>query len=125
MKKLLIGIVMLGLLAGCAGLNVNVAANVATDTAFVLVLQNNPDFKAPVIAGLERVKTFLSAPVTYDALIAEISKAFGGRYAYVGVIISEYIEGDKPIFESNLTLFDAYRLGVIKKIDQFLILARI
>lgn len=125
MKRLLIGIIMLVMVTGCAGLNVNVAANVATDTAFVLVLQNNPTYKVPVIEGLQRVKTFLSQPVTYDALILEISKAFGGKYAYAGIILRSYIDADKPIFESNLTLFEAYKNGVLKKIDTLLILANI
>ena len=124
MKKIMIALILsVVLFMGCAGMNASVPVNVATDTAFVLALQNNPTYKAPVIAGLQRVKAFLTGAVTYDDLILEISKAFGGKYAYVGIILSGYIDTDKPIFETNLTLFDAYKAGVIKKIDRLILLA--
>ena len=108
---------------GCEGMNASVPVNVATDTAFVLVLQNNPSYKPAVVAGLNSVRAVLGRDITYDDLILEISKAFGGKYAYVGVILTGYIDTDKPIFETNLTLFQAYKDGVIKKIDRLLLLA--
>ncbi len=123
MKRLLVGIIMLGLIIGCTGLQIKTTGNVATDGAFYLVLKNNPDYKAPVIAELQEVKVFLTGTVTYDDLIIKISKAFEGKYAYIGVILSEYIDTDKPIFETHLTLFDAYKLAVLQKIDRLILLA--
>jgi hypothetical protein len=125
MKKALIVVAMFFILTGCAGLNVNTAANVATDIAFTQVLLNNPGYKAPVTKGLQEVKTFLQGMVTYTDLITQISKSFGGKYAYIGIVIIGYLDTDKPIFETNLTLFDAYKAGVVKKIDRLLLLASI
>ena len=111
------------MVSGCAGLNVGVPVNIATDVAFVMVLQNNPSYKPAVIVGLNAVKTYLSGEVTYDDLILFISKQFGGKYAYIGIIITAYIDTDKPIFETYLPLLEKYKEGVLKKIDRFIILA--
>lgn len=123
MKKLLVSILLLGLLVGCAGLNASVPVNIATDVAFVMVLQNNPSYKAPVIAALTGVKTYLAGSVTYDDLILFISKQFGGKYAYIGVILSGYLDTDKPISTSTITMFDAYKAAIIVKIDRLILLA--
>jgi len=126
MRKFLIGflmVLMVSGLFGCAGLNVSTATSIATDTAFVLVLQNNPSYKPAVVAALQSVKLVLSKDLTYDDLILEISKAFGGKYAVVGVILTGYLDTDQPIFTSNLTLFQAWKDGAIKKIDRFILLA--
>lgn len=123
MKKLLLGIIMLVFLVGCAGMNASVPVNVATDVAFVMVLQNNPSYKVPVVAGLNAVKTYLSGSVTYDDLILFISKQFGGKYAYVGVILSGYLDTDKPIFETYLPMLETYKVAIIAKIDRLILLA--
>jgi hypothetical protein len=123
MKKLFVSLLLtIFLLMGCAGMNASVPVNVATDIAFVEILRNNPSYKVPVVAGLQAIKVVLAGELTYDELILQISKQFGGQYAYVGIILTGYIETDKPIFETNLTLFQAYKDGVIKKIDRLLLL---
>jgi hypothetical protein len=116
-------IIAFGVLIGCTGLQIKTTADVTSDAAFYLVLKNNPDYKAPVIAGLQRVKTFLAGDVTYDALIIEVSKAFGGRYAYIGILLQMEFDTEKPIFETYATLFEAYKIILTKKIDRLILLA--
>jgi hypothetical protein len=125
MKRIMLLMVGLMLIftVGCAGMNASVPVNIATDVAFVMVLQNNPSYKAPVIAGLQTIKTYLSGRVTYDDLILFISKQFGGKYAYVGVILSGYLGTDKPIFETYLPMLDSYKVAIIAKIDRLILLA--
>ena len=125
MKKLLISFMLLFLLVGCAGLNVSVPVNVATDTAFILVLKNNPTYKAPVIAALKEVKAALNGSLTYDDLVIVISKYLPGKYAVVAVILQGYLASDKPIFETYLPLLDKYKTGILVKIDRFILLASI
>lgn len=124
-KTLMLLVVALGLIfvVGCAGINTSVPVNIATDVAFVMVLQNNPSYKVPVIAGLQTVKTYLSDSVTYDDLILFISKQFGGKYVYIGVILADYLNTDKPIFESWLPMLDTYKVAIIAKIDRLILLA--
>ena len=73
MKKIFIGLMVL-VLIGCAsmttGLNTNQAANLATDTAFVLFLNHNPSSRVAVIGSLTAVKTMLSSSMTYNDLLA-------------------------------------------------------
>jgi hypothetical protein len=123
MKKLFAVIVMLVMLIGCAGMNASVPVNIASDAAFVLVIQNNPGYKVPIIAGLNKVKAFLSGTVTYDDLLIEIAKVLPSQYAVVAVILSGYLDTDKPIFETYLPMLDSYKEGVIVKIDRFIFLA--
>ncbi|MDD5006355.1 MAG: hypothetical protein PHS33_07675 [Candidatus Omnitrophica bacterium] len=125
MKKLFAVIFMLVFVTGCTGLNTTVAVNVATDTAFVLALQNNPSYKAPVIDALNKIKTFLNGKVTYDDLILEISKQFPDKYAVIAVVLTGYIETDKPVFETYLSMLDSYKSDVIKKIDRLILLANV
>lgn len=122
MKKLFGVMLLLAMISGCTGLNVNTVTNVATDTAFVMVLQNNPTYKPAVVAALTTVKTYMSGNVTYTELIAEISKQFPAQYSVVGVILLGYIAADRPVIES-IPMLDSYKEAVIKKIDHFLVLA--
>lgn len=124
MKKLIFGIVILVMLmvTGCA-LNTNVPVNAATDILFVGVLQNNPAYKAPVIAALQSVKVYLNGSVTYDDLMLFITKQFGPKYIYVGIILSDYIAADTPVFETWLPMFDEYKVEINRKIDRLIILA--
>lgn len=125
MKRLFLMVVFCVLLVGCAGLNVNTATNVATDTAFVLILQNNPDYKAPVAEALRGIKVFLMGEVTYDDLMLEIAKVFPDKYAVVAVVLTGYIETDKPVFETYLPMLDSYKAGIVAKIDRLILLASI
>jgi hypothetical protein len=127
MKKLLAGILMLIVLTGCTGctgLNANVAMNVATDTAFVMAMQNNPCYKPVVLAGLNTVKTFLDGSVTYDDLIIMLAKQFEGKYAYIYVILVGYINTDKPLSETVLPMLGSYKAGIIAKVDRLIVLAK-
>ena len=123
MKKLLCVLVVVCFVAGCTGINSSVAVTAATDTAFVLALQNNPTYKPAVITALNGVKTFLDGKVTYDGLITEIVKQFPGEYAAIGLILQGYIETDKPVSTSVITMLDSYKVAVSAKIDRFLLLA--
>jgi hypothetical protein len=125
MKKLLVGIMMLLMFTGCAGLNTTTAVNVATDTAFVLILQNNPTYKAPVIEALKTIKVFLSGSVTYDDLMIEIARVLPDKYIVIAVVLSGYIQGDKPIFETYLPMLDGYKADIIKEVDRLILLAGI
>lgn len=125
MKKLFAVIIMLAMLVGCTGLNTSVAVNVATDTAFVLVLQNNPAYKVPVVIALKQIKAGLTGTITYDELVLLITQAFGPKYAVIGVVLSGYIAEDKPIFETYLPMLESYKAGILTKIDRFILLASI
>lgn len=123
MKKLILIAIILGMLFGCTGLKNNVAVNVATDTAFVMVLQNNPTYKPVIAKALQDVKMFLKGIVTYDDLMLFLAKQFDGKYAYVCVIITGYIDTDKPIFETYLPMLESYKIDIIKKIDRLILLS--
>jgi hypothetical protein len=126
MKKLFVGMLLLVMLTGCTGLNTaisNPAINAVTDTAFVLVLQNNPNYKPVVITALNSIKVFLSDKVTYDQLITEIAKQLPGKYTVVATILTAYIAADKPISETYLSMLDSYKSGIVTKIDRLILLA--
>lgn len=123
MKKLIVSIFLIVALMGCTGINVSTTANLATDAAFVLALQNNPSYKAPTIIALQEIKLLLANEMTYDQLITMIATKFGGKYAVFGVILAGYLAEDKPISQTYLNMLDSYKLDVIKKIDRFLLLA--
>ena len=116
-------IIVIMFLIGCVGFKPDVAVNMATDVAFSVALTKHPELKPVIIVALTGLKTFLAGNVTYDDLIVEISKRLGGEYAYIGVIVTGYVETDKPISETYLTLFDAYKTDLIKKIDRLLLIA--
>lgn len=124
MKKIMILVcAVLFLCFGCAGMNASVPVNITSDIAFVEVLRNNPTYKPAVVAGLQSIKTILAGDITYDDLIIKISQTFTGRYAYIGVILTGYIDTDKPVSETYLNLFNAYKVDLVKKIDRLIILA--
>jgi hypothetical protein len=125
MKKLFVGIMFLIMLAGCAGLNTSTATNIASDVAFTMVLQNNPSYKAPVASALQSIRDYLSGEVTYNDLIKMISDVLPDQYAVVAIILTGYIETDKPVFETYLPMFDSYKEGIIAKIDRFLLLTSV
>lgn len=123
MKKIILSVLCLAMLQSCTGLNTNTTINAATDAAFVLALQANPAYKPAVVLALTELKTFLSGDVTYVQLIDEISKKFNGKYAIAGTLLKAHIAADPPISTEYLTLFDAYKKGVIAKIDELILLA--
>ncbi len=130
MKRILVGLIGLAMVVmlcvGCTGINANVATNIASDVTFATVMKNNPNLKAPVVKALQSTRDYLqTGGVTYDDLLVYISKQFAGQYAYVGVILSGYIETDKPIFQTYLPLLDSYKAAVTAKIDRFLVLAQL
>jgi len=116
---------MLLLIAGCTGINQNVAVNVASDTAFVLAMQNNPTYKPEIVTALIQIKVLLSSSLTFDQLLVEITKRFPDKYAMIGVILTGYISGDKPVFETYLPMLQSYKDAVVVKVDRFLLLSNI
>jgi hypothetical protein len=124
MKKLLLVVLML-MAFGCTGINTNVAVNVASDTAFVLALQNNPSYKPVVIKALTETKALLTGSLTYDDLMVAIATKLPGKYAVVGVILSGYIQQDKPIVQTYLPMLESYKAAIVTKIDRFLLLANL
>ena len=130
MKKIIIGLMVL-VLSGCAsltsGLNTNQAANLATDTAFVLVLNHNPQYRPVVIESLTAIKAVLASSMTYNDLMQEIADRFPEEsdVAAVGAVLALYIGTDKPLFESVVPMLDSYKLGIVDKIDRLILLANL
>lgn len=122
MKKFVLAALALLTMVGCTGIRENAVVNMATDTAFVMALQNNPEHKPVIIDSLKSMKVFLAEKVTYDDLVAQMSKWFPGRYAYIGIILREYIATDRPMFETYLPMMDSYKRAVAAKIDRLLML---
>lgn len=124
MKKLLISFMLLLLLVGCAGVAVNPAAQTAADTGFYLVLQANPQYKAPVIAGLTALNVFLSGSVTYDQLTAEIAKQLPAPYDMVAAVLTGFISSDTPVSTSLLPMSAAYKAAITGEINKLLLVAQ-
>ena len=122
---------MVLVLSGCAsltsGLNTNQAANLATDTAFVLVLNHNPQYRPVVIESLTAIKAVLASSMTYNDLMLEIADRFPEEsdVAAVGAVLALYIGTDKPLFESVVPMLDSYKLGIVDKIDRLILLANL
>jgi hypothetical protein len=110
-------------LTGCPGFNAGTAANMSTDVAFAAAMIKYPESKPVVIAALTALKPFLAKDVTYDELVIELSKQFGGKYASIGIIVADYFAADKPLFETYLTMLDSYKAALILKIDRFILIA--
>jgi hypothetical protein len=133
MKKIfavLISVLCLFTFIGCASLQTNTdaktAINVTTDVAFIAALQNNPSYKADVVAGLKNLKLFLNVTgCTYDDLLAEVIKQFPqtSKYAIYAVVISYYLDCDKPVSTTLLPMLDNYKAGIEAKIDRLIQLA--
>ena len=125
MKNIIVTIFMLFvfMVSGCTGINTSTAVNVASDLAFVAVLQQNPGYKPVVLVALNETKALLQGSLTYDDLLLAISSKFAGKYAIYGVILAGYLSEDKPVFETYLPMLDSYKAAVLKKIDRFILLA--
>lgn len=130
MKRFMAGIFIIFCLftfIGCATLqantNVKTAVNATTDVAFIAALQNNPGYKADVVNGLKNLKLFLNVTgCTYDDLLAEVVKQFPqtSKYAIYAVVISYYLDCDKPISTTLLPMLDNYKAGIELKIDRLI-----
>ncbi len=124
MKKNILGVLLaLILVTGCTGFNANTAVTTASDVGLVLVLKNNPQYKAPTLLVLNGVKTFLAGNVTYDQLVAEISKYAGNDYAYIVAIIMSDLSTDMPLSTSMIPMLDSYKVDLIKRIDHYIMIA--
>lgn len=123
MKRLLVAVLLVGLLFGCAGISANVPISAATDTGFYLAMKANPQYKPAVVASLNSLKVLLSGSLTYDQLIIEIAKAFPGDKAALGVFLSSYMAQDKPTSVTLIPMSQSYKDSIIVKIDRFLLLA--
>jgi hypothetical protein len=121
MKKLLV-LMMLFLLIGCAGLQPKPIITAGTDTAFVLVLQNNPSYKPAIVAGLNEIKAVLSGSLTYDDLLIQITKSLPGPYAVVATIFIGELSADMPISTTAIPMLDSYKTGVSNYIDHLILL---
>lgn len=130
MKKkilgLLVALMLFVSLIGCTGFNAGTAVNAATDVAFAAVLISHPESKPVIVAALKSLKVVLTkTDITYDQLVIEIAKQFGGKYAVIGIILTDYFAADKPIFETYLPLLNSYKAALNVKLDRFILLASI
>lgn len=117
---------------GCASLQTNTdaktAINVTTDVAFIAALQNNPGYKADIVTGLKNLKLFLNVTgCTYDDFLAEVIKQFPqtSKYAIYAVVISYYLDCDKPVSTTILPMLDNYKAEIEAKIDRLIQLAEL
>jgi hypothetical protein len=122
--SLVVAVMLIIGVIGCAGFNAGTAVNMATDAAFIAAMIKYPESKPAVVAALTAIKPFLEKNVTYDELIIEISKQFGGKYAYIGIIVADYFAADKPLFETYYPMLDSYKAALNTKIDRFILIAK-
>lgn len=127
MGKYLMGLLLVVTLfmSGCTGLNTGVVVNVVTDGSFVYYIQTHPDSKLAVVDALQKTKVLLAKTVTYDDLMLQLSTLFESKYAYIYLIIKDYIDTDKPLFETWFPMLESYKAAIIKKIDRLLLLVDI
>lgn len=124
MKKFIYLICLAMMLAGCTGINTSVVTNTATDIAFVEILKHNASHKAQTVQALQNVRAFLGQDgITYDQLIARISAELPGEYAYISVILINYFEADRPVFETYAPLLASYKQAATDRINHWLVLA--
>jgi len=133
MKKIILcvfALFMMLTVVGCASLQTNTnaqtAVKVTTDVAFIAALQNNPSYKADVVAGLKNLKLFLNVTgCTYDEFLAEVIEQFPqtSKYAIYAVVISYYLDCDKPVSTTLIPMLDNYKAGIEAKIDRLIQLA--
>jgi hypothetical protein len=125
MKKILVGLMLAVMLfTGCAGLTVNTGVSVATETAYVLVLKNNPQLKPVAVQTIEAAKKLLTGSLTYTDLMLFFNDKLKGEYAVLFPIITYYITTDQPVINS-IPMFDAYKADIVKMLDRFLLLSNL
>lgn len=123
MKKILISMLAVFMLAGCAGIKAQPVIYAATDTAFLLVLQANPQYKTPVIAGLQGIKLALGGSITYDQLMIEIAKQLPMPYDAVAVIFTGFLQSDTPVSTNIFPMSQDYKNAIIVEIDKLILIA--
>jgi hypothetical protein len=124
MKKIFIGFMLL-VLIGCTGLNANQVVTTASDVGLAMVLNNNPAYKAPTVVALNEIKALLSGNITYDDLIVALAKYSAPEYAYIILILKADLSTDTPISTTVLPMLDSYKAGIIKRIDNYILIASI
>ena len=134
MNKLVTAIMLIVLMFafGCTGFNLSTLADKGSNKTLQLVLKNNPTYSPAVVEGLKNLRLLLTGeqcPVpgigdctTYDNLKLQIAKLFPGQYADVADIIITFIDLDTPYF-TQLPMLESYKAGIVKKIDQFIVIA--
>lgn len=123
MKKILLSIIVLVMLMGCAGIKAQPVIFAATDTAFLLVLQANPQYKTPVIAGLQGIKLALGGSITYDQLMVEIAKQFPAPYNAVAVIFTGFLQSDTPVSTNIFPMSQSYKDAITVQADKMILIA--
>jgi hypothetical protein len=124
MKKIFIGFMLL-VLVGCTGLNANQVVTTASDVGLAMVLKNNPQYKAPTVVALNEIKALLAGSITYDSLLIELAKYAAPEYAYIILILKADLSTDTPVSTSVLPMLDSYKAGIIKRIDNYILIASI
>lgn len=112
------------LLAGCAG-SINTTPDQMVDVAFVAVIVAHPESKPVIVKAIKDIEVYLDKDITYEELIAYIASKFPGQYAPVAVLLIDYLNTDKPISESWLTMFDGQKTSIKTKLDHLKMLASI
>ena len=129
MKKtifsLLVAVMLIIGIIGCSGLNANQVVTTASEVGLAMVLKNNPAYKVPTVVALNEIKTILKGDITYDALLTQLAKYTLPEYAYVIAILKADLSTDTPISTSLITMTDAYKTGIIKRIDAYIAIASI
>jgi len=124
MKKIFIGFMLL-VLVGCTGLNANQVVTTASDVGLSMVLKNNPQYKAPTVVALNEIKALLAGSITYDSLLIELARYAAPEYAYIILILKADLSTDTPVSTSVLPMLDSYKAGIIKRIDNYILIASI
>ena len=124
MKKIFIGFMLL-VLVGCTGLNANQVVTTASDVGLSMVLKKNPQYKAPTVVALNEIKALLAGSITYDSLLIELARYAAPEYAYIILILKADLSTDTPVSTSVLPMLDSYKAGIIKRIDNYILIASI
>ena len=123
MRKLLVVFIMLAMLVGCAGIKAQPVIFAATDTAFLLVLQANPQYKAPVITGLQGIKLTLGGSITYDQLMVVVAQQLPVPYDAVAVIFTGFLQSDTPVSTNIFPMSQDYKNAIIVELDKLILVA--
>jgi len=126
MKKVVLFIVLAAFvlisITGCP-LQVKPTLTAVANTAYILALNNNPSYKAPIVAGLNEVKSALNGSLTYDALITQIAKSLPAPYNVAATILQSELDADQPVSTTILPMTDSYKASVSAEIDRLIVLA--
>jgi hypothetical protein len=124
LNKIIVVLISILLMAGCAG-SITTTPDQMVDVAFVAVIVAHPESKPVIVRTINDIEIYLEKDITYDELIAHIASKFSGQYAPVAVLLIDYLNKDKPISESWLSLFDGTKASIKTKLDHLKMLASI